>query len=100
MKYLNRYVTTKYATDWYNIGIELEVDLCVLDNIKQNNLNQNEACFQKTLDKWLKLNTNDATWGTLEVAVTNVNRAKLKLDPVDSVYGKDVYLQYYKHLIM
>ena len=92
MKYLNRYVTTKYATDWYNIGIELEVDLCVLDNIKQNNLNQNEACFQKTLDKWLKLNTGDATWKTLEVALTNVNRAKLKLDPVDSVYGKDVYL--------
>ena len=68
MKYLNRYVTTKYATDWYNIGIELEVDLCVLDNIKQNNLNQSEACFQKTLDKWLKLITDDATWGTLEVA--------------------------------
>ena len=92
MKYLNRYVTTKYATDWYNIGIELEVDICVLDNIKQNNLNQSEACFQKTLDKWLKLNTDDATWGTLEVALTNVNRAKLKLDPVDSVYGKDVHL--------
>ena len=92
MKYLNRYVTTKYATDWYNIGIELEVDLCVLDNIKQNNLNQSEACFQKTLDKWLKLNTDDAKWGVLEVALTNVNRAKLKLDPVDSVYGKDVYL--------
>ena len=92
MKYLNRYVTTKYATDWYNIGIELEVDLCVLDNIKQNNLNQSEACFQKTLDKWLKLNTDDATWRTLEVALTNINRAKLKLDPVDSMYGKDVYL--------
>ena len=92
MKNLNRYVTTKYATDWYNIGIELEVDLCVLDNIKQNNHNQSEACFQKTLDKWLKLNTDDATWETLEVALTNVNRAKLKLDPVDSVYGKDVYL--------
>ena len=91
MKDLNRYVTTKYATNWYNIGIELEVDHCVLDNIKQNNLNEIEACFQKTLDEWLKLNT-DATWRTLEVAFTNVNRAKLELNPVVSVYGKEVYL--------
>ena len=92
MKYLYRYVTTKYATDWYNIGLELEVDHCVLDSIKQDNHNQSEVCFQKILDKWLQSNTDDATWKTLEVALTNVNRVKLKLDPVDSVYGKGVYL--------
>ena len=92
MKYLYRYVTTKYATDWYKIGLELEVDHCVLDIIKQDNHNQSEACFQKTLDKWLQSNSDDVTWRTLEVALTNVNRAKLKLDTVDSVYGKDVYL--------
>ena len=92
MKDLNRYVTTKYATNWYNIGIELDVDVCVLKIIKQNNHDKTEACFQETLDKWLKLNTDDATWRTLEVALTNVNRAKLELNPVDSVYGKDVYL--------
>ena len=92
MKDLNRYVTRKYATDWYNIGIELEVDICVLDIIKEDNPTQCEACFQKTLHQWLKLNTGDATWKTLEVALTNVNRAKLKLDPINSVYGKDTVI--------
>ena len=92
MKNLNRYVTTRYATNWYNIGIELDIDPDVLDMINKDNLQQSESCFQKTLQQWLKLNTNNATWRTLELALTNVNRAKLKLDPVDSVYGKVVYL--------
>ena len=91
MRDLNRYVTKKYATDWYDIGIELGLELDVLDIIKADNPQQSVNCFQKTLDKWLKLNTDDATWRTLEVALTNVNRAKLGLDPVDDVYGKDVY---------
>ena len=47
---------------------------------------QNIACLRETLDKWLKFNTDDTTWRTLEVALTNVNRAKLGLDPVDKVY--------------
>ena len=91
MKNLNRYVTRRYATDWYDIGIELGLDLDVLGIIKYDNPQQAVTCFQKTLHTWLKLNTDDATWKTLEVALTNVNRAKLGLDPVDDVYGKDVY---------
>ena len=62
----------------------------MLDVIKKDNPQQSVTCFQQTLDKWLKLNANDATWKTLEVALTNVNRAELGLDPVDDVYGKDV----------
>ena len=86
MKDLNRYVTRKHAIDWYDIGIELGLELDVLDIIKEDNPQQSVACFRKTLDKWLKLNTDDATWKTLEVALTNINRAKLGLDPVDDVY--------------
>ena len=88
---LNRYVTSKYATEWYKIGIELKLELDVLKVIKRDHPQQSEMCFQETLDKWLQLNTDDATWRTLEVALTNVNRAKLGLDPVDDVNGKDVY---------
>ena len=91
MKYLNRYVTRKYATDWYDIGIELGLELDVLDIIKKDNPQDGVTCFQKSLDKWLKLNTDGATWKELEVALTNVNRANLGLDPVDDVYGKEVY---------
>ena len=89
MRDLNRYVTKKYATDWYDIGIELGLDLEMLDIIENDNSKSSVTCFQKTLDKWLKANV-DVTWKTLETALTNVNRAKLGLDPVDSVHGKDV----------
>ena len=85
MKNLNRYVT-KYAKDWRNIGLELELELGVLDNIEANN-QEVEKCLQKMLDKWLRSNRN-TTWKTLEVALTNVNRLQLELDPVDGVYGE------------
>ena len=91
MRDLNRYVTRKYATDWYDIGIELGLELDVLDIIQKDNPQQSITCFQKTLDKWLKLNYHGATWKILEVTLTNVNRAKLGLDPVDDVYGKGMH---------
>ena len=87
MKDLNRYVTKKYATDWYDIGIELGLELSTLDTIEKDNFQQSTICFRKTLDKWLALNEDDATLRTLETALTNVNRAKFELDPVDDVYG-------------
>ena len=31
---------------------------------------------------------HDATWKTLEVALTNVNRTNLRLDPVDNIHGQ------------
>ena len=89
MKDLNRYVVKKYATDWHDIGIELGLEISVLNNIKQDNPRQGITCFQRTLDKWLALNKEDATWKTLEIALTNVNRANSGLDPVDDVYGND-----------
>ena len=87
MRDLNRYVTKKYASDWEDIGLELELDLNVLKIIARDNPQRTEACLRETLNKWLTLNTDDATWRTLEVALTNVNRAKLGLNPVDDVHG-------------
>ena len=86
---INRYVIRKYSNDWYDIGIELGLDLDILNAIKREDPHKPVACFRNTLDKWLKLNTDGATWRTLEVALTNVNRVKLGLNPVDDVYGKD-----------
>ena len=89
---LNRYVVKNYATDWYDIGIELGLKLNVLKTIGKDNLQQSVDCLRDTFDKWLTINTDDATWKTLEVALTNVNRTNLGLDPVDDVYGKYVLL--------
>ena len=90
MKDLNRYVMRQYANKWLDIAIELELDPNELDIIAINHPLDSRKCFLITLDKWLRLNP-DATWRTLEIALTNVNRAKLGLDGVDDVYGKDVY---------
>ncbi|XP_065900168.1 uncharacterized protein [Dysidea avara] len=92
MRDLNRYVTKrKYATDWKDIGIELGLELDVLDVIEKDNPQQSVSCLQKTLDKWLKLTPN-ATWRTLEITLTNVRRLQLCLDPVDDVYGESILI--------
>ena len=96
MRDLNRYVANKYAPNWYDIGLELGLELDVLDVIKSDHPQESVMCFRKTLDKWLQLNT-DATWRTLEVAITNARRTKLGLDPVDEVYGKDAHCVNCKH---
>jgi len=96
MKDLNRYVTNMYAADWKDIGLELEFKSECLEIISKNNQQECVACFKSTLDSWLK-STPHATWRTLEVAITNVKRSKLGLDPVTDVYGEystitDMYL--------
>ena len=87
MKDLNRYVTSKHAAKWKDVGLELDLDLDILNNIEIDHPVNCKFCFQNTLQKWLKLGTN-TTWKTLEVALTNVNRQQAGLDPVDDVYGK------------
>ena len=81
MKDLNRYVVRKYAIDWLEVGIELGLQMDLLYEIQRNYWNC-ENCLQYTLAKWLDLNGDDATWRTLEIALTNVNGAKVGLDPV------------------
>ena len=91
MKDLNRHVTKKYAADWKDIGLELGLELDVLNIIKKNHPQQVEDCFQEVLNKWLKLTPTGATWKALEVALTNVRRQQLGLNPVDDLYGKELF---------
>ena len=89
VKELNRYVVYKFAADWYNIGIELGLEPCVLKIIENDYCTRGSvACFQTTLEKWLESNGDTATWKTLEVALTNVNRATRYQYPVNDDYGK------------
>ena len=90
MKELNRYVMRENANKWEDIGKELGLDLDKLKITAKDNPLDIRKCFLTTLDQWLKGDPG-ASWRRLEVALTNVNRAKLGLDPVDDVYGKDLY---------
>ena len=86
---MNRYVIKNYASDWKDIGIELKLQLSEIDYIAERRRKawpDYEDYFRDTLDYWLRYKS-DATWKTLEVALTNVSRLKLKLNPVDDVYA-------------
>jgi len=91
MKDLHRYIIKKYAADWKDIGLELELKLDILKAIRLNYPHKVEDCLEDVLDKWLK-STPSATWGALELALTNVNRQKLDLDPVDDVYSGEILI--------
>ena len=84
IKELYRYVTNSYADDWEHIGIELDLKRETLKIISKNHQDC-ITCFKRTLDEWLT-STSDASWRTLEVAITNVNRSRLGLEPVNDIY--------------
>ena len=87
MRDLNRYVIKIHAAEWMDIGLELGLQYNTLMIFSKNNQKECVPCFQNTLNEWLNLNPN-ATWGMLEVAITNVRRARNNLDPVTDVYGE------------
>ena len=87
---LNRYVVYTHAIKWKNIGIELGLEFDVIEEIEAKYNNDKVHCFQKALHMWLKKEAPCPSWNTLEVAITNVNRTESGLDPVASVYGKDL----------
>ena len=93
MRDLNRYVTKRFARNWKDIGIELGIKAHILDNVEINHPLNCEDCFKDTLEKWLKSDTN-AMWRTLEVALTNVRRQELGLDPVKGVHGETILLNF------
>ena len=45
----------------------------------------NKDSFRQILNDWLEENS-DATWKAVEIALTNVNRLNLQLNPVDDLY--------------
>ena len=87
MRDLNRYVIKNYAAEWEDIGLELGLQLNTLEIFSKNHLKECVPCFRSTLNEWLSLKPN-ATWRVLEVAITNVRRARNCLDPVTDVYGE------------
>ena len=93
VKNINRYVTWKYADDWQEIGSELDLHDDILNHTYSHVDRNNKKKFHYMITSWIEGGVN-ATWRTLEVALTNVNRRKLGLYPVDDVYGMITHLLY------
>ena len=88
MKDLNRYVVRKHASEWEVIATELDFLYGEIAIIQRDGRDTTD-CFRKMLQKWLD-STPDATWKNLEVAITNVKRVKMDLNPITDVYGKNI----------
>ena len=76
-------ICTKYAVFWRQIGLKLGLDASVLNNV-ESDYRQQRNCFEATLRKWMNLAGNNATWGALELAITNANREDLSLEALTS----------------
>ena len=73
---------TEHCTQWKDIGAQLGLTPAVLINIGADFKNDNKECFRKTLESWMRM--EKATWGKLELAITNVNRQNLGLPKLTS----------------
>jgi len=71
-------ILTEHARLWRYVGFKLGLLNCVLDNIEADSTKQRDR-FEKTLNCWLMQAGEDATWGVLELAITNANREFLGL---------------------
>ena len=81
-------ILTNHCEHWWDIGLLLKLSPAVLGQIKHDNHSEREY-FRVTLDKWLQLNCN-ATWGELELAITNARRLALGYKSLESLDSKKV----------
>ena len=80
---INRYVTGNDADDWSHFIHATHQHSSILKQ-KYSKLNFHDIFWRQIIQR---STLTDVTWKTLEVALTNVNRQKMGLDPVDDVYG-------------
>ena len=76
-------ILTDYCEHWNAIGLHLDLKRSVLKNIARDHPMEERERFRVTLDRWLEMDT-DASWSTLELAITNANREKSGLDALDT----------------
>ena len=76
--------------EWYNIGLELELDPSTLDEIKMNNDDISDR-FRGMLTQWLRQVSPPPTWSALAAALQSptVEFGHLA-EQVESIYVADV----------
>ena len=71
-------ILTKYCRLWKGTGAKLGLDASVLEAIESEYSKQRKR-FEEVLNKWLHLDGDKATWGVLEHAMSDANRAEFSL---------------------
>ena len=69
-------ILTEHCKLWQGTGLNLGLTQGVLDSIEHDHGALRKR-FEETLKMWLRKDQDKATWGVLELAITNANRAEL-----------------------
>ena len=59
----------KVAVKWYNIVLQLGVDMSILDEIRSAHRGDSNRCLTRTIWEWLK-NSSKCTWRKVVIAVS------------------------------
>ena len=83
VKDCQKFIISDYCLEWKSIGLQLGLQWqsSVLSLIEADHRNQHRECLRMILDRWLQMDAM-ATWSKLELAITNVNRDNLGIDPL------------------
>ena len=81
-KELNRFLI-HHCNLWQPIGLHLGLIQAKLNIIAADHPMDQRECFRVTLHEWLMMDT-EATWSTLELAITNANRENSGLTKLDA----------------
>ena len=72
IKEMANHVVPMFASKWKRLGIQLNIEEHLLQNIEKDHANDCEGCCSKMLTEWLDMNT-DASWGILINALDKQN---------------------------
>ena len=73
MKDIENHVVMRWAPQWKQLAIQLNIDQCLINIIQHDHGKDCVECCSRMLSMWLEQNTHDnATWETLIEATDNL----------------------------
>ena len=69
LKNVQKELHIKVADEWEDIGIQLDIDDGLLNQIKLDNANNSKTCFREMLRIWLKRTNPPPSWSELADAL-------------------------------
>jgi len=82
-------IQLEVATDWYNLGLQLDLEENKLNIIEQDNRQDSKTCQRKMFSRWLSSNKN-ASYQNLVKALIAINKMDIA-EKVSQQFCKSQY---------
>ena len=83
LKHLLKELGSKVASQWETIGIMLDIEEGLVDNIKADYKGDSNGCLREMFKVWLKRTNPEPTWSAVVSAVEVLGDQKLAKDLSD-----------------